>query len=323
MKKIMSMFILMISLLVLVGCGEDEGFFEEEDLSPEAVLIETNVSHKLIDFETGEEVMENQLTVGTEYRLYMDFDFDDLKKTLKKGLFSHDKISVTVTVRLGELDNEENKNYWESREMGNGGGYNFSHKGDGVYTATFLLDKNFKPDELFFILKLPQMLDDPIVPRGIVVSFVTDTKYQFKIGNSSIYKVSLFVFKANYNFDESNIEKVQGGDQAGEYNYEIEVPTASPELTITVYNDENDTLLRIGTHSFNYEQENDDDFKWYIDENNILKINFREFVEKFNFKFNSNGEKQELRFEITAHGTKNYNEKNVSVIISFEGTQLP
>ena len=229
MKKIKTLIILLVLIcscliftFTLVGCNEK-------------LTIEASVTNSLYEYDvdnqkTGNKVDDLVIEIGKRYKLEFDIKFENLEEKLEKK-----ELTVTMSVKLGSYENEDNINLLNSG-YGSSGGLNFQSVSDsGSWEANFILTSSSQPEfnNSYFIVGVDSIgLDSEDVMQPVSIKFFVKDKdgYVFNLNSANEYFLTLNTKKGQYQFSESDIKPAILGN-----NYVVKVPAACQKIKVALY----------------------------------------------------------------------------------------
>ncbi|MBP3568556.1 MAG: hypothetical protein J6K04_05250 [Lachnospiraceae bacterium] len=232
--KIVTGIVVVIGLAFLSGCGKNKGNIQ---VTAQYTLCEYDVESQ----KEGKIVTGKTIECGKDYKLSLDFEFEDLKSAI-----GNKKIDVTMQVQLGIFDNDTNVQLYASENVSED--IVFAHKEEGLWEAKFKLSRKKIPDfsESYFIISVDSLEEENTnLGNVIAVTFMSE-KNQIKIDGLNEYQIPLEVEKGTFSFTKDG--------NVGEGNIIIKVPENCKEVTLMIYTDESKTELcgieRFGEESF-------------------------------------------------------------------------
>lgn len=315
MKKIKQLFctvtILFSSLLCLTGClgGKDE----PSD-------IKTTVSYKLFEYdpvknETGNEVTNRSIKAHERYKLIFDADFSESDL----ASLGNKKLNTTITVKMGDYENEDNKAHLTSKTQIEANGYDFTDKGNGVWEASLSLKKDsisIPLENTYFIVGIDSLGNgtDNADYQPVSISFSSDSR-SFDINGTSKFSLTLVPTKNNYDWNENNLS-VNVGAGAIKNNVEITIPKYCNEINVVFWKDETKS------QKYGIVELTSDDYKEQFSRGKItiiLSDYLKEFagIQKWNDE-TADGKKFDVYIEYIAVGGINFNDASFDVQYSLD-----
>lgn len=315
MKKIKQLFctvtILFSSLLCLTGClgGKDE----PSD-------IKTTVSYKLFEYdpvknETGNEVTNRSIKAHERYKLIFDADFSESDL----ASLGNKKLNTTITVKMGDYENEDNKAHLTSKTQIDANGYDFTDKGNGVWEASLSLKKDsisIPLENTYFIVGIDSLGNgtDNADYQPVSISFSSDSR-SFDINGTSKFSLTLVPTKNNYVWNENKLS-VNVGAGAIKNNVEITIPKYCNEINVVFWKDETKS------QKYGIVELTSDDYKEQFSRRKItiiLSDYLKEFagIQKWNDE-TADGKKFDVYIEYIAVGGINFNDASFDVQYSLD-----
>ncbi len=227
------MFFMCINLIC--GCGKEK---ETIQATAQYTLMEYDLESK----KEGNQITNEVVECGKDYKLSFDFDFGDLKKVIGKK-----KIEVTMQVQLGIFDNDANVQLFaEGKETKD---FKCEKLEDGLWEVKFKISHKKLPDfsKLYFVLNVDSLEEESAALGDVITVTFPEEKYPIKIDKQlTEYQIPLQLKKGVFEFTrEGNV---------GEGNIIIKVPDNCKEVTLMIYKDASKTELcgiqRFGEESF-------------------------------------------------------------------------
>jgi hypothetical protein len=274
------------------------------------------MNYQLYEYDKTTETAGNQLSntnieCGNRYKLVFDVAFSNLSSEIGSS-----NVNITMTVSMGDYDNNDNSEHLLSAQQKNDGGLHFNNEGNGIYTTSFNLSTNSAVDftKTYFIVGIDTLgVSTAVNYESIGVSFAVDgSSRKVYINSANSYNLDLAPVKGTLSFTEANITKEIGVNYARD-NMTIAIPNKCGEIDIAFYNDAEKTA-RYGTEVYT-EKTNADAFNagsLNVDLGAIIKG----YIGEAKYEQETSGDNTfTVYIEITAVGGKNYND--VSILKSY------
>ena len=223
---------------LLVGCENDN----KKDLP----RINMNVTHHVYQLNTddmsivgGEKTGtdKNQVKCGLRYKITFDVGIfkDDAKKLPENGT------DVTVTVKMGDFENDDNIKNITTTKGEAGGGVHLEYKQRGLYKGSLNLANNsYNIDftSTFLIVGVDSLVGTSggQVNNQVSVSFES-TEYNFFVKNSRSYSLDLIPVKGDYQFNKDNIVDLVGVSYY-KHDQNIVFPKGCKTVKVELFDDE-------------------------------------------------------------------------------------